>query len=39
MNPKSKLTVQEKKKIELFKLAGKAAIKEDIQLLKELAKF
>jgi hypothetical protein len=36
---KSKLTEKEKKKIELIKLAGKATIKEDIELLKELAKY
>ena len=33
-----KLTQKEKEKIKLIKLAGEAAIKEDIELLKELAK-
>ena len=39
MKPKTKLTQEERKKIELIELAGKATIKEDIRLLKELAKY
>ncbi len=36
---KTKLTQKEKEKIKLIELAGKATIKEDIELLKELAKY
>ena len=33
------LTTEEKRKIKLMELAGRAVIKEDIKLLKELAKY
>jgi len=38
MKTKKSLTPEEKRKIKLMELAGKAAIKEDLELLKELAK-
>ena len=38
MEEKNKLTEEERKTLELMELAGKAFIKEDIKLLKELAK-
>ena len=38
MAEKAKLTTQEKKDLEIMKLAAEAVIKEDIKLLKELAK-
>ena len=34
-----KLTTLEKKRLMIMELAGKAVIKEDIKLLKELAKY
>jgi hypothetical protein len=33
------LSILEKKQLKIMKLAGKAVIKEDIKLLKELAKY
>ncbi len=39
MNSENKLTPEEKKKIELMKLAGKAVLAEDLKLFKELAKY
>lgn len=39
MKAKNTLTPEEKKKIQIMKLAGEAVIKEDIRLLKELAKY
>lgn len=38
MKKESKLTLKEREELELMELAAKAVIKEDIKLLKELAK-
>ncbi len=38
MTDNNKLTAEEKKKLRIMKLAAKLVLKEDIKLLKELAK-